>query len=513
MAEEVQEKPGDGIVERISGAEERFDLARRRLGMVLVPLAATGTWLLPLGLDPPAHRLAAILAAVVAAWITEVVPMTVTAFLGVSATVVLGVAPAAQAFAPFADPLIFLFVGTFLLARAIFEHGLDRRFAFTILGLPGVGRSMPRVLAAFAGVSALLSMWISNTATAAMMFPIGLALLATLEEAGDTRHLPDRFPAALLLSAAFGASIGGLATPVGTPPNLIGLGFLRRAVDTEIPFFSWMLLGLPVVAILWVWCVFDLGRQGRGGGTDGLSDYVATQRRALGAWSRGEKNALFAFGMTVTLWVTPGVLALTVGQQHEWYRAFTATFPEGVSALLGAGLLFLLPLDLRRHRFTLSWEQAVQIEWWIVFLYGGGMALGTLAFETGLAEALGRGLTGMLGVRSAFGLLLLATLLATILSETTSNTAAATMVVPVTIAFAREAGVDPVLPAVGATLGASLGFMLPVSTPTNAIVYGSGRVPLRAMMRHGILLDVVGVAIIVVTVQLLGPWALGRPTP
>lgn len=168
----------------------------------------------------------------------------------------------------------------------------------------------------------------------------------------------------------------------------------------------------------------------------------------------------------------------------------------------------MLPTDLRRHEFTLSWSEAVKIDWWIVFLYGGGIALGTLAFKTGLAEAMGRGLTTLLGVRSRFGLLAASTAIATLLSETTSNTAAANMVVPVVIAFARSAGIDPVVPVIGATMGASLGFMLPVSTPCNAIVYGSGRVPLTAMMRHGIVLDLAGIIVIVAVVGTVGPLVL-----
>ena len=171
-------------------------------------------------------------------------------------------------------------------------------------------------------------------------------------------------------------------------------------------------------------------------------------------------------------------------------------------------LLFVLPTDFSRHEFTLPWSEAVQIDWWIVFLYGGGIALGTLAFQTGLAEAMGRGLTGALGVHDAFGLLCVATALGTLLSETTSNTASANMIVPTVIAFARSAHIEPLLPAIGATMGASLGFMLPVSTPCNAIVYGSGRIPLTLMMRRGLLLDVAGVVVIVAVVATLGPVVL-----
>jgi len=502
MSEAAQPTESDG-----SG----LGLVRERVGLVLAPLAFAALWLAPLELAPEAHRLAAIMGAVGVLWVSEAIPMAMTAFLGVAGAVVLGIAPASVAFAPFADPLIFLFIGTFMLAQAIFFHRLDRRFAFSILSLPGVGDSPARVLVAYAAVSCAISMWISNTATVAMMFPIGVSLLAALESRAGLA-LPASFGTVLLLSNAFGASIGGLATPVGTPPNLIGIGFIRRELGVDLPFFSWMALGLPVAALLLSWALFDLARSGvpRGTRIVGTTDLVRRERAAFGAWSRGERNTLFAFAATVFFWVLPGAIALVAGQDAPAYQWLVAHLPEGVVALLGAGLLFVLPTDLARHEFTLPWREAVKIDWWIVFLYGGGIALGTLAFKTGLAEALGRSLTDLLGVQSAFGLIALSTALAAILSETTSNTASANMVVPVVIAFAQSAGVDPVLPAIAATMGASLGFMLPVSTPCNAIVYGSGRIPLPRMIRHGVVLDLAGIAAIIAVVSLLGPIVLGR---
>jgi len=492
----------------MTGAPSSFDLWRQRSGFVLAPLAAAVVWLAAASLPAPAHRMAAILAAVVVLWITEAIPMAVTAFLGVALAVVCGVAPAATAFAPFGDPLMFVFIGTFMLAQAILFHRLDRRFACAILGLGVVGDHPGRLLAAYAGVACLISMWISNTATTAMMFPIGLALLATLERHGA--GVTPAYGAALLLSNAFAASIGGLATPVGTPPNLIGIGFIRRELDAALPFFAWMALGLPVTAMLIAWAVGNLlaGAGPRHLAPGAAAELLRAERAALGPWTRGQVNTVVAFGTTVVLWVLPGVLALVLGEDHATYRRVAALLPESVVALLGAGLLFVLPADPRRNVFTLPWDEAVKIDWWIVFLYGGGIALGTLAFQTGLAEAMGRGLTALFGVESPFGFLCLATALATLLSETTSNTASANMIVPTVLAFARSAGVDPLLPAVGATMGASLGFMLPVSTPCNAIVYGSGRIPLRTMLGRGLALDLVGVATIVVVVWLLGPIVL-----
>jgi len=489
-----------------------FDLWRQRSGFVLAPLAFAAAWRASSGLAQPAHRLAAILAAVVVLWLTEAIPMAMTAFLGVAAAVVLGVAPPKEAFAPFADPLVFVFVGTFMIAQAIRHHRLDRRFATAILSAPGIGGRPARVLAAYAAGGSFLSMWISNTATTAMMFPIGLSILGSLEALGDRRAVPPAFATALLLSTSFAASVGGLGTPVGTPPNLIGLGFLRRETGFDLPFFSWMALGVPVVLVLLAWIVLDLARGASAaqGATFDLGPLLAAERASLGPWTAGQRNTMAAFAVTVFLWILPGAAALLLGRDAPAAQWLAEVFPESVVALLGAGLLFLLPVDLSRHEFTLSWDEAVGIDWWIVFLYGGGIALGTLAFQTGLAEALGVALTSKLGLTSGFGLLVAATSIATVLSETTSNTASANMVVPVVIALARSAGADPVIPALGATMGASLGFVMPVSTPCNAIVYASGRIPLRTMARHGILLDLAGIVAIVAVLSTIAPWLIAR---
>ena len=208
--------------------------------------------------------------------------------------------------------------------------------------------------------------------------------------------------------------------------------------------------------------------------------------------------------MTVALWVVPGLLALFAGEASPLYLQVSRRLPEGAAALLGASLLFLLPGDSGRR--ALSWEEAARIDWGVILLYGGGFALGVLSFQTGLAETVGRSLTGLLPFPGGLGLLFASTLAATILSETTSNTASANMVVPVVIAIAKASGSDPLEPALGATMGASLGFMLPVSTPCNAIVYGSGYVPLSRMIRYGVLLDLAGVAVVTVFVRLLVPF-------
>jgi solute carrier family 13 (sodium-dependent dicarboxylate transporter), member 2/3/5 len=479
---------------------------RERLGAVLAPAVFLLLLLLPLdGLPDPAHRLAAVLAAVVVLWVTEALPLPVTALLGAAACVVLQVAPAKDVFAPFADPLMFLFIGAFILSRAIFLHGLDRRVAYAVLSLPWVGARPSRILLAFGAVTAAISGWISNTATTAMMFGIGLSILAALRNPDGRPAIAPAYATGLMLMTSFAASIGGLATPVGTPPNVIGLGFIRAELGVGIPFFSWMLIGVPVVLVLYGLLYTYLNAVAPAGLRELPSgaQLIREERLRLGPWTRGQRSVAFAFGITVLLWILPGFVALAQGENSPAYQMLLRRVPEGVAALLGAMLLFVLPGE--RGRRAITWQAAVQIDWGVVLLYGGGFALGVLSFQTGLAEAMGRGLTGVLPIESSFGMLVASVVVAVVLSETTSNTASANMVVPVVISIARAAGLDPVEPALGATMAASLGFMLPVSTPCNAIVYGSGYIPLRQMMRHGLALDVAGIVVIVALVRLLSP--------
>jgi solute carrier family 13 (sodium-dependent dicarboxylate transporter), member 2/3/5 len=478
---------------------------RRTVGFYLAPAVFLTLLALPLsGLSPQAHRLAAVMATVVVLWVTEALPLPVTALLGASACVVLEVAPAKEVFAPFADPLMFLFIGAFILARGIFLHGLDRRVAYAVLSVPWVGARPARILVAFGAAIALISAWISNTATTAMMFGIGLSILAALRSRATDAALDPRYASALMLMTSFAASVGGLTTPVGTPPNLIGIGFIRSQLGVEVTFFQWMLIGIPVVAVLFGFLAVYLNRVGPSGVRElpAGAELIRHEREQLGPWTPGQRSVALAFGITVALWVLPGVVALVWGENSSIYLTLSRRMPEGVVALVGASLLFVLP---GKDGPAITWREATEIDWGVVLLYGGGFALGVLSFQTGLAEALGRGLTGLLPVHGSLGLLVASVVLSTILSETTSNTASANMVVPVVIAIGRASGLDPLEAALGATFGASLGFMLPVSTPCNAIVYGSGYIPLGRMMRWGLALDVVGIVVIIALVRLLSP--------
>lgn len=494
--------------ETISPGEAKFEAIRKGVGYFLAPAVFLVIFFFPFqDLKPEAHRLAAIMAAVIVLWLCETLPMTATALLGAAAAVVFQVADAKTVFAPFADPLIFLFIGSFILARALFVRHLDKRVAFTVLSWNVIGGRPSRILFAFGAVTAFMSGWMSNTATTAMMFAIGLSIISFLkrQEKETGIKISPSYATALMLMTSFSASIGGLATPIGTPPNVIGIGFIRSLGGTDVSFFNWMQIGVPVVIILFLFLWFYLNKLAPAGVKiiSGSSEMLAAERDKLGPWTRGQRSVAIAFGVTVILWIVPGIIALVMGEQSAQYKLLNSRLPESVGALIGAMLLFVLPGDETGEK-AISWADAVKIDWGVIFLYGGGFALGVLSFQTGLAEAVGRGLTQILPFSGGFGLLVASVLVAVIVSETTSNTASANMVVPVVIAIAQSQNADPFIPALGATLAASLGFMLPVSTPCNAIVYGSGYIPLMRMVRYGILLDIVGAVVIIALVWTLG---------
>lgn len=518
------EAPPSAYDEQISPLEQHFERWRKVAGVFLSPAAFAITYALCDGLKPQGRTLSAILAGVGMLWICEVIPLPVTALLGAALCIILGVDSAKVVLSSFGDPIIFVFLGSFMIARAMSHHRLDRRIALYFLSIPAIGSTPAGMLAGLGIVTAFLSMWVSNTATTAMMLPIGIGMLQAVhrlrvqrgEATGEMNARTWPFATAMMLMVAYAASIGGIGTPVGSPPNLIAIGLIRDATGTDIAFFQWMLLCVPLLLVMGAVLFFLLyllhrdpsRKRSTVSGVDVLA-YIQGARRELGPWTRGQVNTLICFGVAVTLWVLPGVLALPWLQKFGWAVKlddwFSSHLPEAVVALLAAILLFVLPTNLREGEFTLSWHEGQKIDWGTILLFGGGLALGSLMFKTGVAEAMGKSLTGQIGATSLWTLTAVSIVLGIVLSEATSNTAAATMVIPVIIAISKSAGVDPLPPALGGCLGASYGFMLPVSTPPNAIAYGSGLVPLARMMRAGIIFDVIGFVIIFVGLRLLYP--------
>lgn len=500
--------------------ESKFERRRRMAGAVFGPVCALLVWITPIdGLSPEAHRLLAVMTLVALWWITEPIPIPVTSLVGPTLCVVFGIVKMKDAFAAFANPMIFLFMGGFIIAKAMTVNGLDKRIAYGIMSMRWVGDSPRRIFLAIGLAFMLCSGWISNTATAAMMFPIALGLLEAIREmmAHHGREINLRtykYATGLMLMTAYACSIGGVLTPIGTPPNIIMLGFLDELAGIHISFFQWMVWGLVamvcyfVIAYIVLWRIFpaDIGH------IEGAHELIAERVKGLGGWTAAQRNTLAAFLVAVVLWVTPGVLSIIYGSGSAVLKSYNNIFPEAIAAMIGALLLFFLPTDRSYRRMTLKWRDAVAgVEWGTLLLFGGGLAMGGMMYATGLSGWIGGQIITMLGGEpSQLVFVAVFCVMALLLSELTSHTAATNMIGPLAIGAAVSAGFSPIPVAVGVALSSSLGFMLPVSTPPNAIVYASGYVPITKMIKTGVYIDFIGIAVVTIPVVLyLVNWVVG----
>ncbi len=488
----------------ITRLEADFERLRRPVGLFLAPAAALMVWWLPLsGLGVPAHKLAALMTLAIILWISEAIPMAATSLLVPALCIVFGVGPVSVVLAPFASSITFLFIGSFMLGVALQKHGLDKRLALRLLSLPGVTRSPFTVFAALGTLTALLSMWMSNSGTTAVMLPIALGVMKTCPALGAGRDVREN----LVLLIAFAASIGGLATPVGTPPNLIALAALREHAGIQLTFVQWMQLAVPLSCVLLAWLLW-LMRPSAGvaiGDASALREQFRAQLGALGPMSRGELHVAGALAVAIVLWVFPGLSELLgVGDNlvTVWIRRH---FPEDIIGLLAGLVLLVLPVNLRKSEFTLAWHEAVKIDWGTILLFAGGLSLGAQIFQTGLAKAIGDGVGALLGQPGLWTLVAVAIGLSILLSEAASNTASAAIMAPMMIAVAVAAQVNPIPVALATTLACSFGFLLPVSTGPNAQAYATGEVRLVTMMRKGIWLDLFGAVTIWLVVRFLAP--------
>ncbi len=498
--------PEGTAVEAVSAGEESFERWRRTIGLFLGPVISLLVWFLPMAaLTPQGHRLAAVGALVVVWWVTEPIPLAATALVGVVLTVLTGISSAVDAFTPFASPIIFLFIGSFMLGQAMSSHGLDRHVAFSLLTLPAVRGNAGRIRLAVACMTIMVSAWMSNTATAAMMVPVALGVLHATKSKGG-KGLRSPVTVGFLLSICYGAGIGGMMTPVGSPPNLIAIGMLDKVAGVKLDFVTWMIIAIPI-ALLMAVAMFVMSSWMFKGAADtgGAEEYIEREQHTARQWTPGKRNCLIAFGVAVTLWVTPGVLTLFGLQAGPVASVLMKRLDEGVVAIAAASLLFLLPINWSKRRFTMDWQQAAGIDWGTILLFGGGLSLGRLMFETGLAATLGNGLVTLTGAESLWAITAVATGVTILMTEVSSNTAAANMMIPVVITMCTVGNLNPVPPVLGAALGASMAFMLPISTPPNAIVYGTGLVPITKMIKFGVMVDVIGFVIVLIGLRILCP--------
>lgn len=472
--------------------------SRHAIGLVLGPLLFAILMLMPLpdGMSPAARAVAAVTLLMAVWWITETLPMGITALLPVVLFPLLGVMDTAQTTSAYANHLIFLFLGGFMIAMAMQKWELHRRIALHTLRLVGTQRQ--HILLGFMLATAGLSMWISNTATALMMLPIALAVIANQQQ---NDGVADRnFAASLMLAIAWSASIGGVATLIGSPPNAILAGFLERMTGTSIGFAQWMAFALPLTLIMltiaWLYLRYQARDSLRGNpqSADANAEMIRQQLQQLGPMRREEKYLLAVFLCVASGWILPGL--------------FPIPWLDGVGdasiAIAGALILFLIPSDWQARRFLLDWRSAVGLPWEILLLFGGGFALANGFEQSGMTQWSVAQLEALHGVPPLL-LILAVSLVVIFLTGVTSNTATATIVLPVVGALALAMGMPASMLMIPAAIAASYAFMLPVGTPPNAIVFAGGHISVMYMARTGLWLNLIAAGVITLFVWLFAP--------
>ena len=482
-----------------------------RIGLVLGPLVMIA-WILspkPEALTPEAHRFAGVFMLTVIWWITEPIPIAATGLLSVVLAALVGVFPAnwepnriaKTLFAPFASPSVFFLIGSLFIGCAMMRHGLDRRIALNILSTRWAGKSPSTILLGVGIATLLVSMWVSNVAATAMIYPVTLGIIDVLALSGggpDFRR--SKYASALLLMTGYASTVGGISTPIGTSTNVIARGFFQQSdyFGKTVDFGRWALVGLPltIVIMLGLFAWLRIGTKLPDFDLAQLRTFLKAERAKLGYWKRGEKNTLITFLIVVGLWVAPSVLGiLGLNDQRDWLERH---LPEEIVALLAPIVLFLLPINYSKREFTLEPGDFSRIDWGTMLLFGAGLSLGSLMVETGLAEVVGNVAFAAIGSTNVWTTTVMATVIAIVFSDFSSNTATASTLIPIINAICQTSGVDPLPPLLGVAFGASFGSILPVSTPPNAIVYGTGLLPVRRMVIAGLGLDIIaGVTILV----------------
>ena len=451
----------------------------KKFGFLLAPALFLLMLLLPppSGLELPGWRVAAVGILMAVLWVTESIPIPATSLLPIVLFPLFGVGSVKDAAAPYANPLIFLFLGGFVIAIAMQRWHLHRRIALSIIA--AVGMHPRSIIAGFMIATAILSMWVSNTATTLMMLPIALSVIELTSKSEDRR---DNFSVALLLGLAFSASIGGLGTLIGTPPNALLAGFMSETFDVHIGFAQWMLIGVPIVVlglplnyIVLTYLVFPLKKSA----SSERVDFIRDELKQLGRISKAERRVAGIFILVALLWMSRPLLA----------NVLPGLSDAGI-AIFGALLTFFIPSGMQKGGFLLDWKSAEKLPWGILLLFGGGLSLAWAISATGLSTWIGE----QLGVLQSAPMWLLVFVVLTViimLTGFTSNTATAAAFLPIMASVAISIGQNPLMLAVPAGIAASCAFMLPVATPPNAIVYGSGRIAITDMVKAGLLLNLI----------------------
>ncbi|MBG7611531.1 DASS family sodium-coupled anion symporter [Polaribacter sp. BAL334] len=481
-------------------------LTKQNIGLLLGPLSfiIIKYFFHPEGLSVEANAILGSAVWIAIWWITEAIPIAVTALLPIILFPLSGGLGLNETTASYGHKYVFLYIGGFILAIAIEKWKLHKRIALTIIKI--VGTNVNFIILGFMIATAFLSMWISNTASAVMILPVGMAIVSQLKDNPATSENENMiFGKALMLAIAYSASIGGISTLIGTPPNLVLAGVIKQTYDIEITFFQWFIFGFPIAIILLFLCWIYLTRfafQFKQKEFPGGRQEIKKQLQELGPISYEEKAVFLVFLLTAFSWITRSFLL----------ESFIPTIDDTIIAIFFAILLFIVPSKNKSVKL-MAWEDAVKLPWGIVLLFGGGMAL-ALGFETsGLAVWIGHQMTSL----ESFSLLILLLILVAsvnFLTEITSNLATTAMLLPVLVSLAAALGLHPFYLLIGATLAASCAFMLPVATPPNAVVFGSGYLKIEDMVKKGFVLNLISILLVTFFVYYLLPviWDLPEIT-
>lgn len=473
----------------------------------------------PPGLSTAAWRTAAVTVLMATWWVTEAIPIAATALVPVALFPLLGVMDSRSVVVQYANQNVYLFMGGFFIAMAMQKWNLHRRIALRIIRL--VGCSPRRLVFGFMAATAFLSMWVSNTATTMMMLPIAIAVILEVSggrtpDGGSSSPSDRNFGVALMLGVAYAASVGGICTLVGTPPNIVFAGQVAELFPgaPAVTFTEWMKIGVPVgllfLPVIWFYLVFVASPLRGRCLVDSAPGALDEELRTLGRMNRGEKYTCAVFVMTALLWIFRADIVIGGFRIPGWsgLLPYPAYVHDSTVAIFMSLVLFILPVDLERREFALDWEWARKIPWGILILFGGGFALAEAFRVTGLAQWIGGSLGAQLNI-GVFALILLTCLLMTFLTEVTSNTATTTMMMPVLASTAVSLGIHPFLLMIPATISASCAFMLPVATPPNAIVFSSGYISIPEMAKVGFWLNLIGVLLVSCVVYFVGSRVFG----
>lgn len=464
--------------------------SRIGLGAGLIPLLITLFLPSPESMSDAAWHTTGMMLLMAIWWATEALPIPATALVPIVLIPALGLGSVGQATAPYANPVIFLFLGGFMLGMSMQRWNLHKRIALWVL--IAVGSNPRRQIAGVMLATAFIGMWVSNTATAIMMMPIGMSIISMMKS--DNEAELNRFSTALMLSIAYAASVGGISTLIGTPPNALLAGYLSETYDIQVGFAQWMIIGLPISIVMqifaWAWLTrggFKLGE------SSGAGSMLRQQLADLGPLSTGEKRTAFIGVLMAGAWILQPVL-----------KAWAPWLSDALIAIAGSLLMFLMPVNMSKREFVMDWNSTRDMPWGILVLFGGGLSLAAVITSSGLSEWIASSFSGI-GVLPA--LLLVGVVVASInlLTEITSNTATAATFLPLMGALAVSMGVSPVLLAIPTALAASCAFMMPVATPPNAIVFASGHIRISQMIRNGFAITLFAIT----TITLLGYFLIG----